>query len=131
MAVYKERRKDVKYYVEEGMRKLNFQTNSNYTPEMSENECTVLYGDYDSNVDTQESYWDHQWIQIIFNLNDNNEVPYTIVRIKRFITKYVEASGAPECTSFIFGSCHPVKLGTTTRVEMNCCYKFEVDWDDT
>ena len=130
MAVYKQRRKDVKYYVEEAMRKLNFQTNSNYVNEMGENECTVIHSDYDSNIDTQESYWDTVWLKIMFNVADNGEVPYTISRVKKFVTNYVEESGAPNCTSFYFGPCPSTVLGTMTKIEMNCRYSFEVDWEE-
>jgi hypothetical protein len=130
MAVYKARRKDVKYYVEEAMRKLNYTTNSNYTNELNENECSVVYNSFDNSVETQESYWDLVWLKIIFNVNDNNEVPYKISNILSFVTKYVEESEAPNCTSFMFGPVHAPPLGTTTQVEMSCCYKFENDWMD-
>jgi hypothetical protein len=128
MAIYRPRRKDVKYYVEQAMRELNYTTNSNYTNELSENECTVVYSDFENNVDTQESYWDLIWLKVIFNVNDNNEVPYKIREILRFVTDYVEKSGAPNCTSFMFGTTHAPPLGTLTQVEMNCCYKCETDW---
>lgn len=128
MAVYKARRKDVKYYVEEAMKNLNFQTNSNFTNELNENECSVVYTDFDNNIETQESYWDIVWIKIIFNVNDNNAVPYKIREILTYVTKYVEDSQAPNCTSFMFGPVHALPLGTLSQVEMSCCYKLETDW---
>lgn len=130
MPVYKERRKDCKYYVEKALQEIGFKTNSNYNNEQGENEATVVYFDFTNNIDTQESYWDLVWLKIIFTVLDNNEVPYKIRKILRFVTKYVEESGAPNCTSFQFDNVHAPPLGTSTQVEMLCCYKFETDWID-
>jgi hypothetical protein len=130
MPIYRPRRKDVKYYVEEGMRNLGYKAHSNYVEKLGEAECSVVFADFDNNIDTQESYWDYVWLKIIFSVLDNNEVPYKIVEILRYVTKFVEDSGAPNCTSFEFGNIHCPQGGTATEVEMRCCYKFEADWVD-
>lgn len=130
MPIYKERKKDCKYYIEKSLRDMGFTVNDNIQSEMSEGECAVVYTQFDNNIDTQESYWDTVWCKIVFCIHDNNEIPYKIVKILRKVTNDVEDSQAPNCSSFYFGETDVIPLGTTNRVEMNCRYSFEVDWED-
>lgn len=128
MPIYKVSKKDCKYYVEEGMRKIGWKVNSNLQEKYAEKECAVIYNSFDNNLDTNMSYWDYAWIKIIFDLNDNAQLPDYITEILHEITSYVEKSGAPNCVSFVFGNVQTFAFGTSTRVEMNARYAFEVDW---
>lgn len=128
MPDYYTRPKDVKYYVEEAMRNLNYVTHSNYTNNMGDNECTVLYSDYDNAIETQESYHDFIWLKIIFSIKDNNSVPYRIQDILNYVSKYIEDCGADYCTAFQFGHITIHQPGTLTEVEMSCNYHMENDW---
>lgn len=130
MPVYKPVKKDVKYYVEEGLRKLGWKVNSNIQEKYAEKECAVIYSDFENNIDTNMSYWDRVWIKIIFDANDNATIPDYVTSILHDITGYVEKSAANNCTSFVFGKVQVFPLGMTNRVEMTARYAFEVDWVD-
>ena len=116
MAPYREQNLDVKHYIEEGMRNLKYKVNSSYVEKMGENECTVVFTGFDNDIETQQSYWDRVWIKIIFSVKDNNVVPYKITEVLAYITKFVEDSGAPNCTSFMFGPVDCPQNGTQTEV---------------
>ena len=130
MPIYKERIKDCKYYIERSMREMGFAVNDNYTNEMSEGECAVVYSQFDNEPDTQESYWNTAWCKVVFCIHNNNDIPQKISSVLRKVTRDVEKSEAPACTSFYFTDTDVIPLGTTNRVEMNCRYSFEIDWED-
>ena len=130
MPVYRKRNKDCKYYVEASLTTMGWKVNSTIQEKLGENECTVIYSQFDNNIDTTESYYDAVWIKIIFDINDNNQIPSVISTIVSNVTKDVESSGAPYCTSFYFGKAQVYPGGTTNRVELNAKYMFELDWVD-
>lgn len=130
MPIYKSRNKDCKYYVEKAMRDLGFKVNNNYSNEMAENECAVVYSQFDNNIESQESYWSTAWCKVVFTVSDNDLIPEKITKVLRKVSIDVESSGAPNCTSFYFTDTDVVPLGQSNRIEMNCRYSYEVDWVD-
>ena len=127
-AIIKPRRKDCKYYVEEGMRKLGYKVSSNITNNLDNKECYVIYSRIGMGLDSQESYRTYAYIKIVINILDNNDIPNEIDKIHNAITKYVEESGAPQCVSFYFGDVNIDTLGTTSNVTLDAQYNYEVDW---
>lgn len=130
MPVYRERTKDCKYYVERSLARMGWKVNNTVQEKMSENECTVIYASFDNNLETTESYYNAAWIKVIFDVNDNNQIPTIINNIVRTVTHDVEVSEAPYCTSFYFGKAQVYPGGTTNRIELNAKYMMEVDWVD-
>lgn len=125
------RRKDCKYYVERGLEKLGYSVNDRLQEKLAQNECTVTYTGCREAIDTTESYYGPFEMCITFQVDDNNEIPYMIMEIMPSITKYVEDSGAPWCTSFRFSKTEVRQLGgTTSIVNMYCIYDMELDWVD-
>lgn len=128
MPIYRVVKQDCKYYVEEGLRKLRWKVNSNLQEKYGDRECAVVYSGYKSKIDTTESYWCHTYIKVVFSINDNNNFPEYIAEILNEVTKYVEESEAPNCTSFVFEEVKVVPYGTTSVVEIYGRYSNEVDW---
>jgi hypothetical protein len=128
MPQYKERRKDCKYYVEQGLRSIGYKVNSTVQEKLGSKECYVIYTKFGNEVLTQQSYWSQVFIEVVMNVQDNNDIPFIIDEVLDKITKFVEESQAPQCTSFIFGDIDVNNLGTTSEVVFNAKYKYERDW---
>ena len=124
------RQRDVKMAVEEGLKQLGYTVYPQDTGYLQPMECVVRYTGYDHEIITTESYWDSVEIVILYNEDNNNEMPIHIVEILENVTKYVEDSGVPSCTSFKFTRVIPYPNGESTRVEIYATYDFEVDWID-
>lgn len=131
MPQYKARRKDCKYYVEQGLRSIGYKVNSTYQESLGNKECYVVYTGFGNELVTQQSYWNEAFIKIVLNIDDNNDTPTVIREILQVVTKYVEDSKAPECTSFKFLPNIDVNpYGTTSNVEIPASFRMESDWID-
>lgn len=128
MPIYKERRKDCKYYVEKSLQSLGYKTNSTLQEKYADKECAVIYTGFNNQLETQCSYWDKAFIKVIFEISDNNEIPFLIDTIMKKVTHDVEISEAPNCTSFYFNKTDVYPLGQSNRVEMSANYAQESDW---
>lgn len=128
MPIYKERRRDCKYYVEKSLQTLGYKTNSTLQEKYAEKECGVIYSSFTNQVETQMTYYNTIWIKIILEISDNNEIPTTINAIVKKVTKDVELSEAPYCSSFYFGNVDVFPLGSSNRVEFNARYSTEIQW---
>jgi len=129
MPSYKERRKDCKFYVEEGMRKLGWKTNDAYQDVYAKKECCVIYSGIHTQLETQMSYHPTIDIKLIFDLEDNNDMFIVNDEILDYITKYVEDSNAMYCGTFFCRDTDFIPTGGRSyRVEMIFNYHHERDW---
>lgn len=128
MPIYKERRKDCKYYVEKSLQSLGFKVNSTIQEKYAERECSVIYIKFDTNPETQFTYWSHVSIKVLFDVVDNNDIPNMVTEILKKVTKDVEISAAAECTSFYFNRVDVFPNAQSSRIEMNAIYSMESDW---
>jgi len=124
----KQHRKDCKYYVEEAMEKLGYNVNSRKQNKLENKTCQVYYGDFDTAIVTQMSYWNEIPITIEFDIDDNEDVPYYIMQVQAFITWYVYASQCDYATGFYFNHVHNDFTGESTHVTMIGIWQIEVDF---
>jgi hypothetical protein len=128
MVVRIKRTSDCKTEVEKSLRKLGYDTNPVDQTSLHNKECVVTYGDVDLSVYTQEEYDFNVYIEIEFNLDNNNELPYMIAEIVKNVTFDVEQAVVPWCTSFQFTNSSPHKLGQSTNVTLTAKYEPIYDW---
>jgi hypothetical protein len=122
------RKKDCKYYVERGLESMGFKVNSFQQEKIEPNECVVTVENCNFAVETTSSYYGEIVLRIMLNVDDNNELPYIVVEIMENITRYVEESNAPWCTTFRFLQPEFTEFGETHRVDFICVYSQEITW---
>jgi len=122
------RKQDCKYFVERGLERLGYKVNAYLQEKLEKNECSVIYTKVDYKVETTGSYYGDVYISIIYNCDNNNELPYSIIEIYDNITRYLEESGAPWCTSFRFLKPIFKNYADTTNIELQAVYSMEIAW---
>jgi len=119
---------DCKTEVEKSLRALGYDTNPADQNSLHNKECVVLYDTIDTEVFTQEEYDHKVYITIDLCIDNNNEIPDTIIEIVKNVTDDVEESEVPWCTSFQFTNTSITKLGTTHLAHLIAYYEPIIDW---
>jgi NAD-specific glutamate dehydrogenase len=120
------RLKDCKFFVEEAMRKLGYTVASEVQEKLGAKDCYVVYERFGNQIETTQSYRSMAYIKIVISIQSNNDIPPEMDRIRKTVTKYVEESGAPNCTSFMFTDTDVDMFGYL--VELHAIYHYETDW---
>lgn len=128
MVIRIKRTVDCKVEVEKSLRKLGYDTNPVDQSSLHNKECVVTYEGVDLSVYTQEEYDAPVFINIEFNLDNNNELPYMIFELVKNVTYDVEQAQVPWCTSFQFTNAVTHNLGTTSNVVLTAKYEPILDW---
>jgi hypothetical protein len=125
----KERRNDVKKACEDAMKLLGYEVSNIKTTKLEGRSCFVTNNDFNSEVASQFSYINDIPVKIEFNVDDNDELPYEIMKVQAFVTWYVENSGTGWCTTFYFNSIQSMSFDDSTHnVSMYGLWRAEVDW---
>jgi len=126
MPTYKIRNKDCKYYVESSLKEIGWKINDQIQEHFDTRECAVIYSNIESEIETNLSYKQINYISILFDIDNNNDLPYVVEPILRTITNKVMTSGAPHCDSFVFTGAHSTQIGNSFRIEMIARYYQEI-----
>lgn len=125
----KERRNDVKKACEDAMKLLGYDVSNIQTTKLEGRMCYVVNNDFSSEVSSQFSYINDIPIKIEFNVDDNDELPYEIMKVQAFVTWYVENSNTGWCTTFYFtGISSTTYDDSLTNVSMYGVWRPEVNW---
>lgn len=119
---------DCKTELEKHLKLLGYETNPTDQNSLHNKECVVKYNDVDTSVYTQEEYDFNIYITIELVIDNNNEIPYTIIEIIKNITYFVEQSEVPWCTSFYFTNSHVTPLNSSSLITLTAKYEPIVDW---
>jgi hypothetical protein len=126
------RRDDVKKACEDAMQELGYNV-TDVMPSSLEGKsdgkaCAVTYGDFHSDPQTTQTYLLEIPIEIEFNIQNDNEVPFEIMRVQAFVTWYVKADHCAACRSFYFTNISAQRLHDAHHVVMTGTWRVELNW---
>lgn len=125
----KERRSDVKKACEDAMQLLGYDVANVNTTKLEGKMCHVTNSDFNSTLSSQFSYLNELPIKIEFNVADNDELPYEIMKAQVFVTWYVENAHVTWGNTFFFNHIQTVTYeDNNTTVSMYGIWHADVDW---
>ena len=111
-------RKDVRFYLMKALQNMGYKVNDTYQESLQPGELSVVYDHIDFEQETTHEYFARMYMHIIMDLDNSEDLPYTIMKIIGKTQAYIEKSGAPDCTSFKYGQPYTDNgsFGNTIRV---------------
>ena len=129
MVIRLKRNNDCKLQIENSLKKLGFKTNPRVQNSLDNKECVVTFSNMIIDILTNESYDTKIEMCIDFNIDNNNEVPYIVLEMLENITKDVENSEVPWCTSFRFTDInYNPGEGEMVSIKLYAQFYLECDW---
>lgn len=128
MVIRLKRNNDCKLQIENSLKKLGFKVNPRIQEKLDNKECVITFSNMIIDILTNESYDTKIEMCITLNIDNNNEFPYIILEMLENITKDVEDSEVPWCTSFRFTNIDCFADGEMVNVKLYAQFYLECDW---